>query len=268
VRTALRLDIAVIFTLVIVAAAHAETGFVDRSIVLSGEMYRYAVYVPADYTAARTWPVIIALHGDGAQGDDGLRPTARGLAEQIRQRRGDYPAIVVFPQAPRGARFMYPLAMQELVIAQLDRTLEEFKGDPQRVYLLGYSMGAGSVYRVAYRWPERFAALVSIAGPVVPPSAAPPSAVALDAGLNGFAGDADPFTALAKGIYRIPAWLVHGARDQTVGVEQSRNLVAALRNAGASPHYLELADADHTSAAAQGYADPMLIAWLLQQRRP
>jgi predicted peptidase len=267
-RTTLRLTIAAILTVVGLAAVHAETGFVDRAVVLTGQTFRYTVYVPADYTPARTWPVIVALHGDGAQGDDGLLPTARGLADQIRLRRRDFPAIVVFPQAPPGARFMYPLAMQEMVIAQLDRTIEEFNGDRQRVYLVGYSMGAGGVYRIAYRWPERFAALVSIAGPVVPPSIAPPTAVALDAGLNSFASNADPFVALAKGIVRIPVWLVHGARDQTISVEQSRRLVAALRSAGASPHYRELADADHTSAAVQGYADPMLITWLLQQRRP
>jgi predicted peptidase len=157
---ALRLGTAVILTLSGVPTAHGETGFLDRSIVLSGQAYRYAVYVPADFTAARTWPVLVALHGDGAQGDDGLLPTARGLAEHIRQRRGDFPAIVVFPQAPRGARFMYPVAMQELVIAQLDRTIEEFRGDRRRIYVAGYSMGAGSAYRIAYRWPERFAAFL------------------------------------------------------------------------------------------------------------
>jgi predicted peptidase len=86
--------------------------------------------------------------------------------------------------------------------------------------------------------------------------------------LNRFAGNGDPFAALAAAIHRIPAWIVHGARDQTISVEQSRTLVAALRNAGASPHYVELADADHSSSAVQGYGDPMLIRWLLEQQRP
>jgi predicted peptidase len=101
------------------APTQAETGFLDRSVLIGGETYRYQVYVPADYTPQRKWPVIVALHGDGSQGSDGLLQTTRGLAEQIRQRRSQFPAIVVFPQARVGTRFMAPAAMQDLVSAQM-----------------------------------------------------------------------------------------------------------------------------------------------------
>ena len=61
--------------------ASAETGFLDRTITIGTKAYRYQVYVPADYTAAKQWPILLLLHGNGIQGDDGLLPTRRFLAD-------------------------------------------------------------------------------------------------------------------------------------------------------------------------------------------
>ena len=247
--------------------ALAETGFLDRSVSIGGETYRYQVFVPADYTAERSWPVIVDLHADGAQGNDGLLQTARGLANQIRQRRSEFPAIVVFPQARVGARFLAPAAMQDLVIAQLDRTIAEFKGDPARVYLMGYSMGGASVYRIGYRWPEKFAALVVIAGFVVPPARAPAASVTLDQQTNAFAAASDPFTALANRIGKIPIWIYQGDADQTVPVDQARRMVTALKAVASPIRYTEGAGIDHLASAQNGYADPQMVAWLFAQQR-
>ena len=262
-------SIALTFLVVLVfsARATAETGFLDRSIVLGAEAYRYQVYVPTEYTPQQIWPVIVALHADGSQGSDGLLQTARGLAEQIRQRRSEFPAIVVFPQARVGTRFMAPAEMQDLVAAQVDRTIEEFHGDVARLYLVGFSMGGGSVYRIAYRWPQKFAALVVIAGPVVAPDRAPAAAVEIDRRTNAFAAAPDPFTALAERISKIPIWIYQGAADETVAVDQARRFVEALKKNGATPHYTELPGTDHNGSAQKGYADAEMIAWLLTQHR-
>lgn len=249
------------------APALAETGFLDRSVAIGGETYRYQVYVPAEYTSQKRWPVIVALHGDGSQGSDGLLQTTRGLAEQIRQRRSQFPAVVVFPQARVGTRFMAPAEMQDLVIAQVDRAVVEFHGDVERVYLMGYSMGGGSVYRIAYRWPQKFAALVVIAGPIVPPDRAPAAAVELDRRTNRFAAASDPFAALAETVSRIPIWIYHGDADETIPVDQVRRFVEALKKVGATPRYVELSGTDHTGSAQKGYADAEMIAWLFAQHR-
>ncbi len=247
--------------------SHAETGFLDRSVVIDGETYRYQVFVPAEHTAGRLWRVIVDLHGDGGQGSDGLLQTARGLANQIRLRRPAFPAIVVFPQARVGTRFVAPAAMQDLVVAQLDRTIAELRGDPARVYLTGYSMGGASVYRIAYRWPERFAGVVVIAGPVLAPDRAPAALIMLDRRTNSFAAASDPITALASGIAKIPIWIFHGAADETLPVDQTRRLVAALEAIGAPVRYTEGSGVDHIGAAQLGYADPEMVNWLLAQKR-
>ena len=232
----MKVVIGAVLGLVLFRAALAETGFLDRTVTLGNVSHRYQVYVPADHSRATSWPVIVDLHGNGAQGTDALLPTARGLADQIRQNRARFPAVVVFPQAAVGKRW-FDAEMEDLVIAELDRTMSEFGGDPARVYLTGFSMGGTGVYRIAYRWPTRFAALVAVAG-------------------------------RAAKIAQVPIRLFHGGGDETVPVEQSRRLAAALKAAGAkSLHYDEYARADHVGASVKAYGDEGLFTWLFAQRR-
>ena len=42
-----------------------ETGFLNRMVAVSGETYRYQVYVPYGWTDAQRLPVILFLHGGG-----------------------------------------------------------------------------------------------------------------------------------------------------------------------------------------------------------
>src|SRR5262245_40875956 len=79
-----KIAVAVLGVLLIHTPALADTGFLDRTITVGTVSYRYQVYVPANHTPAKVWPVIVDLHGNGSQGTDGLLPTLRGLADQIR----------------------------------------------------------------------------------------------------------------------------------------------------------------------------------------
>ena len=248
--------------------ASAETGFLDRTVTIGATRYPYQVYVPADHTRARSWPVIVFLHGDGAQGQDGLLPTARGLADAIRFDRPLFPVVAVFPQAEKGKRWL-AADMEELVIAELDQTITEFGGDPRRVYLTGFSMGATGAYRLAYRWPDRFAALATIAGRVETSDIKTYSdrEKAADRQANPFLSAADPFAALALKIKHLPIRIFHGDADETVPVDQSRRLTRALQAVQANVHYQEYAGATHVGAADNAYAERELITWLLTQHR-
>ncbi|MCU1291113.1 MAG: dienelactone hydrolase [Acidobacteria bacterium] len=255
-----------IFGLLISTSVLAETGFLDRSIKFKGEIFRYQIYVPADYTPKKKLPVIVFLHNNGLQGSDGLQPTRVGLADMIRENRSLVPAIVVFPQAKINTRWLFP-EMEELVIAELDRTMEEFNTDSSRVYLTGFSMGATGAYRVAYRWQNKFAAIVAVAGRVEPGSQYTPAELEIDRKTNPFVAAPDPFASLALRIKNIPVWIFHGDADQGVPVEQSRQLVAALKSAGAEVHYTEYAGAGHVAAAQKVYADTDMIKWLFTKYR-
>jgi predicted peptidase len=263
-----RLWVAMLVVLVSQCRASADTGFLDRSVTVGGKTNRYQVYVPADHSPKRKWPVVVNLHGNGAQGSDGLLPTAFGMASEIRMNRSRYPAIVLFPQAETDKRWLDG-DMEELVIAELDRTMTEFNGDPSRVYLTGFSMGATGAYRIAYRWPTRFAAIVAIAGRVDTANAQTYSDrdKQADRQANPFVATADPFAALAERIHVLPIRIFHGDADETVPVEQSRRMLAALKGVKSDVQYQEYKGATHTGAADKAYADQALMTWLFAQHR-
>jgi len=70
----------------IVAAQVTETGFLNRTAIVDGAEYAYQVYVPRGYRQSTAWPVILALHGAGERGDDGLLQTQVGLASVVFQK--------------------------------------------------------------------------------------------------------------------------------------------------------------------------------------
>src|SRR2546421_1251604 len=69
---------------VVCAAQKIETGFLNRSVMVGGSEYRYVVYVPREFSRTKTYPVILALHGGGDYGSDGLKQTDGGLAKAVR----------------------------------------------------------------------------------------------------------------------------------------------------------------------------------------
>ncbi|HEY4641356.1 MAG TPA: phospholipase, partial [Thermoanaerobaculia bacterium] len=83
-----------------------ETGFLIRSVTVRGITYPYSVYVPREFDASKSWPVILFLHGSGERGTDGLKPTQIGVAAAIRANPDRVPAIAVFPQAPPDSRWL------------------------------------------------------------------------------------------------------------------------------------------------------------------
>lgn len=265
-RSAVRVLAAAALSLMATSAS-AETGFLDRVVTIGATAHRYQVYVPAEFSPAKTWPVLVYLHGGGAQGLDALLPTVGGLANDIRARRDAFPTIALFPQASPNATWSQT-EMQELVLRELDQTMTEFHGDPARIYLAGYSMGGVGAYRMAYRWPQKFAALIVVAGRVEAPNTRGEPAVSeADRKLYPYLVDKDPFAALARQIKSIPTWLFHGDADESVPVEQSRRMAAALQKGGTFIRYTEYYRGIHQETPNRAFADSDLLNWLWQQHR-
>ncbi len=262
----MRIHSLIAIALLVASPTAGQTGFLDRSVDLHGKTYRYQVYVPSDYTPAKAWPVIVSLHGNGRQGGDGMLQTGTDFAIRIRQNRQPFPAIVVFPQAQLGARWA-DSEMQDLVIAEADQAIAEWHVDPARVYLHGYSMGGSGSYRIAYKWPSRFAAIVIVAGRVVPAAPNTPAEIDRDRQANPVLTAQDPFALLAERLKNIPIWIFHGDADKSVPVTESRQLVAALKRVGAPVRYTEYSGADHSVAPQKAYDDSELFGWLLAQHR-
>lgn len=240
-----------------------ETGFLDRSVRVDTTNYLYQVFVPRGYRPTEAWPVILALHGGGEYGRDGISQTRAGLAQAVREHPDRFPAIVVFPQSPPDGTPWFQGRGEKIALAALDRAVSEFHGDPSRVYLTGLSMGGNGAWSLAYRFPERFAALIVVSAfigertggtsgvryPAIVPQAEP-----------------DPYAAIARRVSGVPIRLFHGDADASVPVEVSRRMAMALQAEHADVEYIELAGVGHNAWDA-AYAREALFIWLFRQRR-
>jgi predicted peptidase len=239
-----------------------ETGFLNRTLLIDGSEYRYQVYVPREFNRSTRWPIILALHGGGEYGSDGLLQTTGGLARAIHQHADRFPAIVVFPQAHADNTPGWQKQGGQAALAAVDKAISEFNGDPARVYLTGFSAGGNGSWYLASHYPERFAAFVPVcafvtefrgntSGVMYPPLTSAP----------------DPYAALAKLVSKLPIWIFHGDADKSVPVDQSRRMAAALKGIGANVQYTEFPGVGH-NAWDPAYERADLFEWMFKQKRP
>lgn len=241
------------------AAKPSPTGFLNRSLTVAGTVYRYQVYVPAEFYSqkAKKWPVILFLHGAGERGSDGLAHTQVGLPANIRQHVERWPAVVVMPQCPAESYWTEP-AMQTMALAALAEEQKNYNPDPARVYLTGLSMGGYGSWLMASQHPELFAAVAPICGGAYLPAHRAKQFPAQPPGL---------YETIARGIASsVPVWTFHGASDSVVPVTETQQLVAALKAAGGAVQYTEYPGVDHDSWT-KAYDEATLSTWLFSQQR-
>jgi len=242
----------------ILAAAKANknpftgrTGDFERHYLLQGanEIMPYRVYVPKSYSAAKGAPLVIALHGLGGNEDSFFDQYSK-LPPQLAEKHGFLLA------APHGFRVdgFYGSAIMgggdaaarrrvdysEKDVLEVLRIMKAtYKVDESRIYLIGHSMGAIGTWALAAKYPDIWAALVP------------------------FSGTGSP--ALAERMKAIPQLVVHGDNDATVNVSGSRNMVAALKKAGADVTYLEIPGGSHTDMVVPNL--PKAFEFLAGQRK-
>jgi predicted esterase len=113
---------------------------------------RYQLFVPARYTPARNWPLVLFV----SPGDDPLGWRAwRGPCEE---------EGVLFA-APYGAGNACPTGQRvRAALDVLDDVRRHYRIDPERTYLAGAGGGAEVACRIAFALPELAGGVVAVAG--------------------------------------------------------------------------------------------------------
>ena len=133
-----------------------------------------------------------------------------------------------------------PNAVTKILIATIEGLEKEFPSiDPDRVYISGSSMGGFGTWELIMRRPDLFAAAAPVCG-----------------------GGDDTKAAL---VAKLPIWMFHGEKDESVKVEASRNMYEALKKLGAPVKYREVPGAPH--AIGDPTMRPDMLEWMFQQRR-
>ena len=177
------------------AATRARaTGDQRRQYVFAptGQQLPYRLFVPPTWDGKASLPIILMLHGGGAN-ENTYMDMSGGLLPKLAAEHG---YIVVSPLGftPLGAfgnplrlpavygesaaaasqrAAVTPVRQRELslseldVITVLDLVTEEYGADRSRTFLVGHSMGSGGTWHLAARYPERWRAVAPMSGPFI-----------------------------------------------------------------------------------------------------
>jgi phospholipase/carboxylesterase len=198
-----------------------------RAVENQGSTLEYLTVFPDNYEAGQAYPMIVCLHGRGAD----MRDLA-GLAPAIDQ--SGY--LYVCPNAPvtiaigpgYTGRAWYepggnpsPAAMEQALTA-LDGVIHdvfaEYRVPAGRTILLGFSQGGAMTYRYGMLRPEMFAGLAILSGALRHPESLLPHL---------------PATRDQR------IFVAHGTHDTLVPVDLSRDAVTFLEAQGYQPMYRE-----------------------------
>jgi predicted peptidase len=246
----------VVFSPLVLSVRAQETesvidGFVARSYHSpSGETMLYRLFVPADYDAAKKYPLVLWLHGAAGRGPDNLLQITGGntLGTHVwttAENQAKYHAFVLAPQVSETKAWARPHANTpassiRLALEILDSVEKEYSIDTGHVYVAGQSMGGEGVWAALAAAPERFAAALALCG-------------------YGF----DDMVAVNA---KTPVWVFQGDTDSGVPVETARRWVELLRAAGGDPKYTEVAGWGH-NVWEKAFRDPDVVPWLFSNRR-
>ena len=189
--------------------------------------YDFLIQLPTGYPGETFWPLLLCLHGVNERGSDVT--ALEGIPVLAKTGSSDFPFVSVLPQCPAG-QFWSTRKLGSL----LEQLLENFQTDPDRTYLTGFSMGGHATWNLALAAPFRFAAIAPICG----------------------AAEANK----AGGLHRVPIWVFHGAKDQTVPLEESQRMVDIIKQFKGKVEFTIYPNSGHDSWT-ETYNNPALYKW-------
>ena len=230
-------------------AQEAVDGFVPRVFKnVVGRIMPYRLFIPENYDKDKAYPLIVWLHGAGGVGNDNLRQIQEDqlLGTHVwtsPENQERYPAFVVAPQAPGPwASSGRSVMSQELILVTgvIDTVQSQYNIDPNRLYIAGQSDGGFGVWTFITNRPDMFATAIPVCGGGNP--------------------------SYAARVAHMPIWGFHGKQDDVISVEESRNMVEALKKAGGKPRYTEYGSVGH-DVWKRAFTDPDLPEWLFSQHK-
>lgn len=159
----------------------------------------YRLLKPKNVDIAKKYPLILVFHGSGAIGTNNT--SQMGLLSKMwlsEENREKYPTYVLSPQFPirssnyhldenRNVKVSQSNEHLDLVLKSLDSLILKENIDPNRIYVMGFSMGGATTSNAISKRPDLFAAAINISG------------------ISQF----DQIDQLQK----MPIWIVHGSLD-------------------------------------------------------
>lgn len=181
--------------------------------------------------------LIIQLHGAGERGsrpEELDRVTVHGFSGIVTD-DNLCDAVLIMPQCPTDS---FWVAHIESLRRFIDRMIDQYRADPNRIYLCGLSMGGFGTWYTAMAYPDLFAAIAPCCG-------------------GGMAWNA--------GVLTMPIFAFHGLEDETVSPSQTMEMVRALEGKNKNLRYTFYEGVAHDSWRLAFSEE--LLAWLLSHHK-
>ena len=224
----------------------------------------YRILYPLDFDSAKSYPIVVFLHGAFEKGTDNKAQLNIGARFFLRdENRQNFPSLVIFPQCPENDSWAYfdtridsatglakewdfPFPKKATTpTALLKKLLDSLSAlhfiDHKRIYIGGLSQGGMGVFDIVARYPEMFAAAFPICG-------------------AGKASTAKNFAG------KTSLWIFHGDKDNVVPVDFSRSYYTRLKKLGADVKYTEYPGVFHNSWV-NAFAERDLLSWLFSKAK-
>jgi predicted peptidase len=202
----------------------------------TGEVMKYTLYVSSKVKPGVPAPLIVALHGYGGDSNFIVRDRLVDLAEE-----GGY--VVVGPMGYNftgwygspviliGGGPIKPSNLTQLseldVLNVVALAQHDFDIDPNRIYLMGHSMGGAGTIFLGQKHSEIWAAAAAIA----------PAAFMMQPNEKTLL---EPFKEA-----KLPLMITQGSADNVVPPAGTRTWAAAMKELGVEGEYIEKAGLDH-----------------------
>lgn len=166
----------------------------------NGEAFvNYRFLKPSNIQQGKKYPLILVFHGSGAIGTNNT--SQMGILSKmwlLPENRERYQAYVLSPQFPvrssnyhldetRNVKVSESNEHLDLVLKSIDSLILKENIDPNRIYVMGFSMGGATTSNAISKRPNLFAGAINVSG------------------ISQF----DKMDELAK----MPIWIVHGSLD-------------------------------------------------------
>ncbi|HZL89739.1 MAG TPA: prolyl oligopeptidase family serine peptidase [Pirellulaceae bacterium] len=200
---------------------------------------KFLLFLPTAYGTPEKkdvkWPLLLFLHGGGERGDN-LELVKRHGPPKIVEQKKDFPFVTVSPQCPAEKQWN-----ADELAKLVEHVANTYQVDPKRMYVTGLALGGTGTWDMLAKHPGKFAAAVPICGP------------------------GDP--AAAEKMKGTPIWVFHGAKDQSVPIAKSEEMVEAIKKAGGNVKFTVYPEATHDSWT-ETYNNDEVYKWLLEQKLP
>ena len=196
-----------------------------RAEINEGTGLRYVTVVPDEYTPDSTYPLVIMLHGFGANMQDlaGLAPAINATGYVYACPNAPIPFQLGPGQTgfgwmtPRGCGSAEETANSVKLLSDFfDTVFQQFNVSPGQALLMGFSQGGGMTYRCGLGRAEHFAGL---------------------AALSATLPDEEELTPLLPQERNQPIFIGHGRFDQMVTDDTAQSAKAFLESNGYSPDF-------------------------------